>query len=92
MQAYEEADVVILSDELPHVGLQELKRTYPDAADELDDPEFRRQMGIGDGTSWPIVLVGYVVHSLNRNSGEIRSLPYQAKQGDEFFPRQEEES
>ena len=39
----------------------------------------------GDGP-WPVVLAGYVLNSLNRDEDEIRSAPYNATAGDEFFP------
>ncbi|HVA46794.1 MAG TPA: hypothetical protein VNH11_10555 [Pirellulales bacterium] len=59
---------------------------YPWAKDRLDDPAFRREMGIGEGDRWPVVLAGYVVNALNRAVELIRQAPYEPMRGDEFFP------
>lgn len=87
IKAYEEADIEILVEEIPRVTLEDLKQAYQHESMRLDDAEFREQMGIGDGTSWPVVLVGYVAHSFNRSAAEIRNSPYQPEPGDEYFPR-----
>jgi hypothetical protein len=87
LEAYATADLRLLGEPLPLVTLDELKLHYPEFGDRLNDPQVRADLGIGEGESWPVALVGYVLHSLNRKAAEIRDLPYSPKRGDEFFPR-----
>lgn len=86
IHAYDEAGIVLLADEVPTVGLTELNEAYSWAASYLSDPDFRKQMGIGDGDEWPVIFVGYVIQSLNRDPDEIRAVPYRSTPGDRFFP------
>ncbi|HKI17949.1 MAG TPA: hypothetical protein VKA15_08710 [Isosphaeraceae bacterium] len=96
IEAYREARIDMLAtgrDDLPVVCLDTLKTQYPVFARNLDHLRLREQLGIpGDGP-WPVVLAGYVVNALNRPETVIRSTPYRAIAGDEFFPpRQRGES
>lgn len=43
------------------------------------------EFGLKGGGPWPIVLPGYILHSMNRSEEEIREIPYRAKSGDEHF-------
>lgn len=91
--AYEQAAIALIDDSVPLKTLDDLKRTYtnPIVLSALDDPDRRVQIGIGNGTSWPIVMVGYLLHSLARTPQEIRTTPYRPLEGDENFPRQKTE-
>ncbi len=96
IEAYREARIDMLAtgrDDLPFVSLDNLKTQYPGFARHLDHLRLREQLGIpGDGP-WPVVLAGYVVNALDRPETVIRSTPYRAIAGDEFFPpRQRGES
>lgn len=74
------------SDSLPLVSLVALKTQYPRHARLLDYAQLREELGIpGDGP-WAVVLAGYVLNALDRPEMEIRSPPYRATAGDEFFP------
>lgn len=86
IQAYAEAGIVLLSDDVPSVTLETVKEAYSWAQHRLSDPVFRAQMGIGNGESWPVVFVGYVIHSLSRDPAEIRRQPYRPISGNEFYP------
>jgi hypothetical protein len=86
LQAYLEADIALLADRLPVVGMDRLIEAYPWAQRKLADPETRKKMGIGEGDKWPVTFVGYVIHSLSRNSEEIRAAPYVAKESDISYP------
>jgi hypothetical protein len=89
IEAYREARIDVLrteSDSLPLVSLDTLKMQYPAQAPHLDHAKLRKQLGVpGDGP-WPVVLAGYVLNALDRPEREIRSTPYRAIAGDEFFP------
>ncbi len=96
IEAYREARIDMLEtghDDLPLVSLDTLKTQYPVFARHLDHVRLREQIGIpGDGPS-PVVLAGYVVNALDRPETVIRSTPYRAIAGDEFFaPRRRGES
>jgi len=89
LQAYRTARIELPGTPLPLRTLDELKQFYPTHAAKLDDPETRKQLGIDQGDSWPVALVGYVLHSLSRQPTEIRGTPHAPKSGDEYFPRRE---
>jgi hypothetical protein len=89
IEAYREARIDVLRteiDSLPLVSLDTLKTQYPGHARRLDRAQLRTEFGIpGDGP-WPVVLAGYVLNALDRPEAEIRSTPYRARVGDEFYP------
>ena len=61
----------------------------------LDDEATRKDFGLREGDRWPVVLVGYVMHAMNRPSEEIngeKATPYAPQEGDEYFPRRELET
>ena len=87
LQAYRTARIELLASPLPLRSLEDLKRFYPYAAARLDDPQMRKLWGIDSGDRWPVALVGYVLHSLNREHSDIRAKPYTPELGDEHFPR-----
>ena len=82
LQAYLEADITLLDEIIPVVNMDRLIEAYPWAAGRLADSDTRHKMGIGEGEEWPVVFVGYVIHSLSRSSDEIRAKPYVAKVAD----------
>jgi len=87
LHAYLEANIELIDEEqVPTVVLGFLKDAFPSFMKRLDDPAFRNEMGIDIGDSWPVVMAGYVVNSLNRPAGEIRQMPYAPRSGDEYFP------
>ena len=71
---------------LPLVGLDALKAQYPRFARFLDRPDVRDELGIGGDGPWPVVLAGYILNGLARPEREIRTTPYLARPGDEYFP------
>ena len=87
LRAYEEADIQLIdANSLPSVSLELLKRAYPRYGKLLDHAEYRGKLGLTNGEAWPVLLVGYVVNSLNRSPDVIRSERFVVKPGDEFFP------
>lgn len=103
LRAYSTARINLLSDPRPLKTLAEIKDVYPDQADRLDKESTQNRLGVGPGTgadrdgeeAWPIDLVSYVFHSLARDVSAINgpdSVPYQPKEGDEYFPRLDGES
>lgn len=87
--AYEQAAVQLIDSLVPMKSLHDLKRTYTDPVllAALNDPAKRVQIGIGNGTSWPIIMVGYLLHSLSRERDAIRLTPNRPIAGEEYFPR-----
>jgi hypothetical protein len=102
LKTYATARINLLSDSRPLTTLAEIQCLYPDQASRLDKESTQKRLGVGPGTgedrdgeeAWPIDLVGYVFHSLARDVSAIDgadSVPYQAKEGDEYFPRLDRE-
>ena len=95
VEAYRHAEVTILdTDEasLPPVSLDVLQEAYPLLRRLVGDPgeqETLRDIGLGGGGPWPVVLPGYVLHALDRPSEYIREEAYDARPGDGRFPREE---
>jgi hypothetical protein len=90
LRAYQSARVHLLTGPYPSKTMEDLKRLYPHSAGHLDDPGQRNALGIGDGDRWPVILVGYVLHSLNRAASDINGANaqrYAPQIGDEYFPR-----
>ena len=89
IEAYREAGIDLLRTdpgELPPVSLETLATQYPHAESSLQDPKMRQRFGIpGDGP-WGVVLAGYVLNAVDRSSTDIRTQPYTATPGDEYFP------
>lgn len=87
---YEQAAIQLIDSLIPMKTLDDLKRTYTDPTllAALDDPARRVRIGIGAGDSWPVIMVGYLLHSLSRSPAEIRAAPYCPIDGDEYFPRE----
>jgi hypothetical protein len=95
VEAYRDAGIDLLRterDRVPLVQLESLKVQYPSFARLLDHDRFRADFGLtGDGP-WPVVLAGHVLNALARTETDIRSAPYQAQAGDEYFPARRTEA
>ena len=92
LKAYESVRIKLLDEKPPAKTIDDLKRLYPFAAAELDDPDKRQGLGIGEGENWPVALVGYLLHSLARDISLIRgpnAQPYVPNEGDEYFAIQD---
>lgn len=93
IEAYRDAGIVLLNvdpDQLPRVTLDTLKMQYPSFAGLLVNSSFRDRMGISGEGPWPVLLVGYLFHSLSRSREEILRQAYVAQPGDELFPSSDE--
>ena len=95
------AKIQLLATPRPLKSVDEIQVLYPRY--DLSKKFRRKWLGVGEGTGterdgvecWPIDLVGYLFHSLERSVEEINgenTTPYQPQQGDEFFPHQESEN
>ena len=85
LAAYEEAGLVLLSTKVPKKNLEELKALYSDP--RLDDQQFREDMGVSNGTEWPILFGGYVLNALDQSKAKIQSPKgFVPRSGDEYFP------
>jgi len=78
--------IVTDGDSLPTVGMDVLRLAYPDQQRALDNSRLRETLGLSGDGPWPIVLAGYLLHSLARPEAEIRDGPYQPRPGDEYYP------
>ncbi len=74
--------LIIEKEELPEVTRQTLEAAYPDV---FRSPVLLNRFGLQGNGPWRVVLAGYVLHSLDRSSDEIRAKPYLAQAGDEHF-------
>jgi len=87
VNAYGDAGVLLIDfTQLPDIGLETLVTAYPDQDRGLRIGRYRAKAGlVGDGP-WPVLLPGYVFHSMNRDPDTCRKTPYTAQAGDECFP------
>ncbi len=88
--AYENAGLKLLLKQFPMKSVADLKNLYPTHAHVLDDQAKREALGLKGGNEWPVMLVGYLIHSLARPAQVIRDSAYQPKLNDEFFPNNDE--
>ncbi|TWU54995.1 hypothetical protein Poly51_37440 [Rubripirellula tenax] len=86
VSAYRNGGITILANQRPLKTLADLKLLYPDRAADLDDPLKRAEFLPEGGESWPVALVGYLFNAFHRDDAEVRSIPFQAQVGDEYFP------
>ena len=89
--AYKKARIQLLAGPSPLKTIDQIKALNPPWTHPyLDDESQRKDFGLREGTQWPVVLVGYVLHAMNRPSKAISgkdATPYLPKEGDEYFPR-----
>ena len=74
--------LMIDKEALPEVPRQTLEAAYPGV---FGNPDRFNRFGLQGNGPWRVVLAGYVLHALDRNSDEIRAEPYLAQGGDELF-------
>ncbi len=87
IEAYATARIQLLDlGNLPPVSLEELVTAYRWVEEDLRDPERRAGAGLVNEEPWPVVLPGYVIHSLRRPRAEIKSETFAAKAGDQYYP------
>ena len=87
IEAYAEADLpLVVTDEgsLPPVSRDALTPIYPQLRDH---PAVARKVGLGGDGPWPVVMPGYIFHSLARDEDTIRREPHTPVAGNEKFPR-----
>jgi hypothetical protein len=85
-EAYQRAGIHLFDeDQLPQISLDQIKEAYDDVAVILERPAFRELMGLSGIGPWPVMLCGYLFHSLRRDSAEIRGHPFIVTIGDEIF-------
>jgi len=82
-EAYRTAGIELLNiDRVPPVEYEVLKRAYPVIEMKYIN---RADFGLeGDGP-WPVLLCGYLFHSLKRDSAQIRAEAYSPRAEDRFF-------
>ncbi|TVP96691.1 MAG: hypothetical protein EA381_16875 [Planctomycetaceae bacterium] len=87
VEAYRVTGLYLVDTErLPPIGLDLLCDAYPGASTALRRDAFRAMFGlVGDGP-WPVLMPGYVFHSMNRHPDDFRRTPYITSEGDEYFP------
>lgn len=84
VEAYRAAGLKLINtshDSLPMVNALTIALQY----DFPMNGQVAHRLGLSGPGPWPILLPGYILHSLNREKDEIRSQPYTAKPGDEIF-------
>jgi len=74
--------IQIDADALPNVEQATIICAYPNAEQH---PMRLAKYGLEGNGPWKVVLPGYVLHTLNRPTDQIRQEPYLAKEGDEQF-------
>ena len=86
LDAYRQVRVSLLvthEGSLPEVTKETLEDVYPGTF-RLPKP-LLADLGLQGNGPWRVVLAGYVLHALDRSSDEVRTEPYLAQGGDEFF-------
>ena len=85
-EAYRSARITLLDVlEMPVVGLDKLKQSYPEHTQRLDDPAKRASMGLRGSGGWPVMMCGYLLHSLSRSKEDVRETPYAPRESDVNF-------
>ncbi len=89
-ECYLDTDITLVDvDALPLVDEKTLSLVYPLLPRVLANPKLRAMAGLGSDGPWPVLLPGYLFHSLSRGADQIRQAAYQPQLGDECFPRLE---
>jgi hypothetical protein len=71
---------------MPPVSLDVLVAAYPQLERALADPARRGNYGLAGAGPWPVLLPGYLFHSMARDAESVRLEPYRPQSGDECFP------
>jgi hypothetical protein len=89
-ECYLDLGIILVDvDALPPVDESILSIVYPFLPRILEVHELRLHYGLSEDGPWPVLLPGYLFHSLSRGSDQIRQAAYQPQPGDECFPRLE---
>lgn len=93
IEAYEDANIFLVeTDEnnLPLMDVDSLRNAYPDIFDSHNWRSLneRYKLGLDGDGPWPVILPGYLFHSLSRTAEDIRQKTYPPRPGDEYFPHQ----
>ena len=89
-ECYLDIDITLVDvGSLPLIGAETLAVVYPHLLRVLANPRLRAMAGLGSDGPWPVLLPGYLFHSLSRGADQIRQVAYQPQSGDECFPRLE---
>lgn len=75
--------------QLPNVDLDVLRQGY---GSPINNEERRKGLGLDGPGPWPVLMPGYLFHSLARDSEKVRSTPYEPQGVDEVsFPLEQAE-
>ena len=84
IEAYRNAGIDLVDtdeDALPQVAKESVSIAYPQIFARSNASAILTGIGLNGSGPWPVVLPGYLFHSLARDAGEIREGPYRAKLG-----------
>lgn len=92
LEAYNFARITLLDPGvLPAVGMDVLASAYPIQIRLLDSGMVAGEaLGLSGNGPWPLLLCGYLFHSLARTAIEIREQPYSPTIEDRFFTHEDE--
>lgn len=91
LEAYRKARINLIDESrLPQIGLDSIKKAYPEHAGLLDHASFRESMGLVGAGPWPVMLCGYVIHALNRDKASIRNAPHSVGEADAVFSKEDQ--
>ena len=87
-EGYRRAKLPLLDVEsLPELTFEQISRADPRLrAARISEPELLAWTGINGEGSWPVMMPGYLIASLNRSGDDIRRTPYQPRPADITFP------
>lgn len=93
LEAYNFARITLLEpNDLPMVGMDVLRGGYPAEMQILEAGIIAADtLGLKGAGPWPVLLCGYLFHSLARTADEIREQPYSPTIDDRFFTHEDQE-
>jgi len=86
IMAYDAIDITLLASRLPEIIYDDLLKVESDDLARIRDATTRQYLGVIDDGPMEFVFPGYVLHAMDRSTGEIRDTPYSPRRGDEFYP------
>lgn len=88
LKGYDAVGIRLLADwrasDFPRMDAKHLAEIYIDVS-RLEQAD-RRTLGLAGDDSWPVVLPGYVIHSVNRSKSDVREQPHMPTRADRAFP------
>ena len=85
-EAYKRARIVLFEEQqMPPITIGKIKEAYHREARLLEVQATRESLGLAGDGPWPLMLCGYIFHSLGRDPGVVRGTPYVIRAGDERF-------